>query len=107
MFTCIVLCVSCSSKLAAVLRKLHNANDMLHSSAHKTSEPTSLVADEMSAVPIQCNATDDIASNDASVSQESVEQLSDAHKECQKSVDSHEPTAHECPAAKVRYWTKC
>ena len=86
-----------SSKLAAVLRKLHNANDMLHSSAYDTSKPTSPNVDETSVM--QCSPNASFASNDDC--QQGVEQLSDVQKEVKKTDVNPEPAAVECPAAKV------
>jgi len=93
-----VIMVLCSSKLAAVLRKLHNANDMLQSSAYETSKPNSPNVDETSVT--QFSPSDNFASNDDS-QRAGVEQLLDVHGECQKTDVDHEPTAPECPPSKV------
>jgi len=86
-----------SSKLAAVLRKLHNANDMLHSSAYETSKPLPPNVDETSVM--QCSPNASFASNDDC--QQGVEQLSDVQKEVKKMDVNPEPSALECPATKV------
>lgn len=86
-----------SSKLAAVLRKLHNANDMLQSSAYETSKQNSPNVDEMSVV----QSADDFASNDDS-QRHNVQQLLDENKECLKTGVDCEQTAQEFPAAKAR-----
>ena len=89
--------MSHSSKLAAVLRKLHNANDMSHSSAYDTSKPTSPNVVETSVM--QLSPTTNFASNDDC--QQGVEQLPDVPKEVKKMDVDPEPAAVECPAAKV------
>ena len=91
--------VFCSSKLAAVLRKLHNANDMLQSSAYETSKPNSPNADETSVT--QSSPSDNFASNNDG-QQESVERSLDVHGECEKTDVEYEATAPECPPSKVR-----
>ena len=94
-----MLCVLYSSKLADVLRKLHNANDMLHSSAYEASQPDSPHIEETSVT--QSTVADSFAaSNDCQL--ENVEQSSDVQRECQDTVVDHEPTAQECPVTKVQ-----
>ena len=89
----------CSSKLADVLRKLHNANDMLQSSAYDTSKPNSPNADEMSLT--QLSPTASFASNDDSLREEA-EQSCDVQKDVGKVGASSEPdAARECPTVKV------
>ena len=94
----VVLFVLYSSKLAAVLRKLHNANDMLHLSAYETGKPNSPNTEETS-VP-QSSPTDNFDSNDDS-QRDSVGQLSDVHKECNMADVGRETTSQECLVAKV------
>jgi len=88
----------CSSKLAAVLRKLHNANDMLQSSAYETSKPNSPNVDETSVA--QSSPFSGVALNDDS-QREIVDQLTVVHEGNQKPVDNHELATHDCPATSV------
>ena len=100
----IFLCF-CSSKLAAVLRKLHNANDMLQSSAYETSKPNSPNADEEMSVA-QSNSSVGLVLNDDS-QREIVCQPMDEHRGSEKTVDSDESATHECPAALVKLDLTC
>ena len=102
-FTCNFCVCVCSSKLAAVLRKLHNANDMLQSSAYETGKPNPPNMDETS---VAQSSPVDVASNDDS-QREVVDQLIDVHKESQKTVDDRESATHECPTALVKYDLTC
>ena len=86
-----------SSKLADVLRKLHNANDMSHSSVYETTKPSSPSMEETSVA--LSSTTDHLPLNDDS-QQECIERRLDVHNECQKTI-VEEPDAHESSMAKV------
>jgi len=91
----------CSSKLAAVLRKLHNANDMLQSSAYDTSKPNSPDVDDETSVAQSSPSVGCAVSDDSQ--REIVDQLTDANKESEKTVDDNESATHDSPtAASVR-----
>lgn len=87
-----------SSKLAAVLRKLHNANDMLHSSAYESGQPSSPNVAETSMT--QSSPTASFALSDEK--REGVEQLSDMQRDAEKIGVDSESAAHESPTSKVK-----
>lgn len=84
-----------SSKLAAVLRKLHNANDMIHSSAYESIKPNLPIEDETSVT--QSSPT---ASN-VDTRREEVEAVSETKKEAENMGVDSEPATHESPVGKV------